>query len=855
MGLRDYFSFGSSQDEEEVLEVKQPSVSNSPYNSYHVDTGAMIKGKSFVKEPSDAKHKSKFPWLYDPGKGSRWDFDPILLRELGDGDPWVQMLIQSISKEIANCNWQIVENDSPEIAKQYNPFERRVKKDYSTSKADGDSGEKARNLFLNPCPDYDFTDVLNMWVADLLTIGSLCGVKNFSKRDYDGDELTSSDPSLLNLQPSDPTTFTKDYRGKTGVLDGFYQYGRLQGSSRAFEDPIHFQDDEIVWSDLNPRTNRRYGISPVFTVKEILKLLDLSIKQEQNFWERGAFPVGMVKHEKDADEIELFKQEKEEAEGKPENQFLTINDKEADFIKIGSNWDELSMHERQKWYSKVVSSAFQVPISVVGLKPEEINRATFRGERNNFESNTLGPYLQKIERILNSQVIWKHFSKDIRFEFKPGTSEEQKKSISSRVVQEWNSGLITLNQGLRQIGYDEVPPEEDGRKPDLFGNEEPGEEGDGGSPDLSQLMSVGKPFGSWEDHEDCVDYMMEEQGYSEETAHKVCGSLEQELKENGEYICECLECGKIKVTEEHCKDVPCPECGGKMRRLERPGFGRKDSKKKDNDEALRETENWNEFEVQPSDVEDVKEQIAEEAEATFEDIMNDPDFENLLERMLEDSPLEKAVNKNSSELTRLLNKLVQAKVLGGGIQGIVTSEAVDMALDTAVNLEDETGLDVDKDSVRQRVENQDMEFAENYSERMEEEIRDTVTEAQAEGKSLDEVKDELMDKKEDFTENQAETIARTEMHRASARAQRDFAQQHSDKFGLKWVTAGDDRVRPGHQEMDEKWRRPSESWEVPYEEGTVKEEIQGNSRYGINCRCTEVMVPLDELDDKDHNGV
>jgi len=41
-----------------------------------------------------------------------------------------------------------------------------------------------------------------------------------------------------------------------------------------------------------------------------------------------------------------------------------------------------------------------------------------------------------------------------------------------------------------------------------------------------------------------------------------------------EYVCECLECGHIVESEEHCKDIKCPECGGQMRRLERPGEGR-----------------------------------------------------------------------------------------------------------------------------------------------------------------------------------------------------------------------------------------------------------------------------------------
>lgn len=44
------------------------------------------------------------------------------------------------------------------------------------------------------------------------------------------------------------------------------------------------------------------------------------------------------------------------------------------------------------------------------------------------------------------------------------------------------------------------------------------------------------------------------------------------------YQCECLECGYRFESEEHCSDVKCPECGGKCRRVERPGPGQKSNK-------------------------------------------------------------------------------------------------------------------------------------------------------------------------------------------------------------------------------------------------------------------------------------
>lgn len=44
-------------------------------------------------------------------------------------------------------------------------------------------------------------------------------------------------------------------------------------------------------------------------------------------------------------------------------------------------------------------------------------------------------------------------------------------------------------------------------------------------------------------------------------------------EEKQKYSCTCIECGHKLTTDEHCKDVKCPECGGTMRRAERPGAG------------------------------------------------------------------------------------------------------------------------------------------------------------------------------------------------------------------------------------------------------------------------------------------
>lgn len=39
------------------------------------------------------------------------------------------------------------------------------------------------------------------------------------------------------------------------------------------------------------------------------------------------------------------------------------------------------------------------------------------------------------------------------------------------------------------------------------------------------------------------------------------------------FLCECIMCSYIMESTIHCLDIPCPRCGGIMRRYERPGPG------------------------------------------------------------------------------------------------------------------------------------------------------------------------------------------------------------------------------------------------------------------------------------------
>ena len=61
---------------------------------------------------------------------------------------------------------------------------------------------------------------------------------------------------------------------------------------------------------------------------------------------------------------------------------------------------------------------------------------------------------------------------------------------------------------------------------------------------------------------------------------KAYPSIKVTEKETASFKCSCVECGHKIESAEHCVNLKCPKCGGQMRRVDRPGDGKPEEKKK-----------------------------------------------------------------------------------------------------------------------------------------------------------------------------------------------------------------------------------------------------------------------------------
>jgi len=70
------------------------------------------------------------------------------------------------------------------------------------------------------------------------------------------------------------------------------------------------------------------------------------------------------------------------------------------------------------------------------------------------------------------------------------------------------------------------------------------------------------------------------------TGKTLSGKVIMNTVSGNAYNCECLKCGHKLSSNSHCRDIKCPECGGDMRRADRPGIGKSNTPKDNQKEGV-----------------------------------------------------------------------------------------------------------------------------------------------------------------------------------------------------------------------------------------------------------------------------
>jgi len=456
-------------------------------------------------------------WFHSALLGQPRDqgFNIFNLRKYGKS-PWVQMVINSVKKQIQSTEWKIINTD-PEDDTDY---ESMIK--------------EAVDLLEDPNEnDETFDDLWAQYLNDLLLYDAGVMWKGFGK-----------DNKLEKLQVYDGPRFLIEMN-ENGVITGYYQYSFKSPTSA----PRRFETDEIIYGAISRQPEwYPYGLSPLQTIQQEVEVLIQSTRYNKDFFKNNMVPDSLIYLNYPDDRLQDFQNQwKNQVEGKPHKMVFT--NKELDVKQMSVTNKDMEWLEGQQWYHHLVFGAY-------GLSPQEAGfyegsgRATGESQERISIKNAIKPYLSHIRAKINREILPAIFPEfdvkamPIMFEWFP-KDHVQEKIEHEQEMSKLESGVLTINEvrskdGLDPVEWGDVPlsiqsqesadkEEDKGDTPEMEENEEAtnDELPDNGEKSLKKNLSEPDLV---EDAQDMGDFLSKT--YTK-IGKQVMNALDTELQEVG----------------------------------------------------------------------------------------------------------------------------------------------------------------------------------------------------------------------------------------------------------------------------------------------------------------------------------
>jgi hypothetical protein len=850
-------------------------------------------------------HRQVMPWLYSGTyKGTPRDSDVMEFRRLSMA-PIVQLCIGTRQEEVKKTPWAIIKADRNEkrlISSTLNTKldrawlekkkkelsgKRQYKKVYHTIQ--GPDGRKrkvkvrkplnlealadeAAELLSNPnTQGQTFADLTNMIVADMAEVGDACLTLQFYEDEVE-EVLDKADNAIklripegvrpAQIQAVDVLQFNKD-EDMYGTLKGFWNVPWI-GSGYAAEQK-YFTLGEILWFTNDPRSNRRYGFGDIEKCRDTVDISLLSQEQESSYFSEGMVSPGCLSldDESGGSVEEQTDYYREHIKGHPEK--IWILNKKANWVPFTFNYRDLQFLERKLWDSKVIAGTFKLNLQVLGMQTEGSNRATAFADKLIAYEKGVAPQLKAIEHIINTQLIWKYYSKDLMFVFDPVYDPETKERVHATARQDYNDGVITLNEARREGGYDKV------------------DEGD----EFKQAPAPVSPFGSFEETPEEPEPTQEEE--PEEEPPEEEGIPGKEPTEE-----------KLQQKEQiRVRQFPPEKCSGKGYTIDLKGgvsayicpVGGKDKKQsilfdKDKgwtrEKALsyckehgyetytsRETgkaiiDRDAELEIPVNTAHPIYAGVQKAYYEVIQKVLTEvrkhrADFEQMSATQEGVEQKEKRMQLKAvsrSVIEAWLSEIFKKTALTESIVGIIVGNTSKNMLQTIKGESSALQLPFDQPKeveAIQRLTQRRMSYYKDIPDTLSDTVIQTLVDGIDQGRSYQEITDQLKVLRDDFSRHRAETIARTEIGRSRKEAQQIFAEEYADVLVKRWratspsVSQGG-RTRESHWAMDGKTVGVNDSFLVDYSLDNPKYpssypvKYPGESKYDINCRCSMELV-------------
>lgn len=801
----------------------------------HYSAGNLTGG---VRKQDGERHGQVPDHIMTPFRGKPRPFNPFSLRILADTEA-VQSAIDHIIADLKAIQGGVAPTD-PDL--QVAEDVQSVTEDHLQSISPNDESRG---------------DVDEMLWRDLLEVGNCIAVKNYQ-----------IDGRRVEVNPLDPNTFTVGWDSHR-VITAFWQYPN--SSQGYWGRPERFDPEDVIWETLGKETSRAgiYGHSPVEKLQRVINIIGGLMDNEERELEEG-MPPGIVSLVGDwSDEDYNRFEDYWENNVKGEQHKVPLAKGEATFEPFQSSYSDLEILDRQQWYFKLVGAIFKVPVSENGLAiGEEMTRATDVSQRQRYKQKTINSMLTQREQTWTKDFIQAHFTENLEFRYDPGLDLMEKKELVSMATTLVQNGVYSINEGREMLGKDpqdwgEGPPpamegggqDQDGGPPGMgqsteADNQEALSEGltpmmeteeeiaerqskDFSGPQGSSCCSgvpVGKPFGPWQDFEDCVEHFIQE-GDDRETARRKCGELQEELKQ------ESLEEKAKRIAKEREMSIE--------------------------DTPFRQGQDYQEFSFQPKEIEALLADLSDVFRKKIQEVMDDIKG-NQGGWTAPDQHDSGDVKKSLQEYMRLIEEDISvdfSKELGEVLathKGRKILEGKDSIMEEL----EQAGLDPEdiqvedfEDKIARRIERRTMETTKEVSRRMRKEVQETIQEGWEEGKTITDIERDIESLTDKWQGTDAERLARDQMGKAAKEGRLEFAKETEEEVGgwmKTWMTNIDGRQREAHRRMDGETVPRDDPFVVNYTPqggpARVEEDYPGASKWGIQCRCDYELVPKETVE-------
>lgn len=389
------------------------------------ETPEIEKGRSFVSA-GDRAPESKLPyasWYYEAPLGQPRNVNLMEVRQYAKS-PWVQMVVNTIIKQVKDTEWFIVpsdeedETDYTEIIKQITDF-----LEFPNSRGD------------------TFDDLWGAYLRDILELDS--GVI------YKG----RNSGKLVELFAYDGARFLIDMDRHT-MIKGYYQYSvTFPGAA-----PLRFEPKELIYGKINNNTEFfPYGWAPLQSILQEVEVLIQSTRYNKEFFQNNAVPDAFIQQTMSDDKLKEFKEAWNNQIKKKPHKTIFTNAENLDVKVLNTNNKDMEWLEGQKWYHHIVFGAY-------GLSPQEVgfyensNKSTGESQERVTVKNAIRPYLAHIADKINREIIPELLEGDeqpIKFKWFPQDHVQEKLEHEQNLAK-LNANVYTINEIRAMEGKEPV---------------------------------------------------------------------------------------------------------------------------------------------------------------------------------------------------------------------------------------------------------------------------------------------------------------------------------------------------------------------------------------------------------------